>query len=271
VPSPTESDLLHAPPVPAAGHARVKLIQLQILRALAASLVVIDHSLVVLRDSGFDCARFLPAGFLLGHSGVAAFFVLSGLIMVRQSAALFGERSGPLRFAYRRITRIVPLYWLVTLVFAATLWRNEAPHPHRQLLFSLFFIPNYFAGFTRLFPVFQLGWTLNYEMFFYLLFFLALYQPRRRGISLLLAVLAGLVLLGWLHPFPDVAAPIAILGFYTNPFLLLFGCGVLIGYVELSATRLPRLPLPFSPALLLLLPVPVLLLFPSRFAGFFRP
>jgi peptidoglycan/LPS O-acetylase OafA/YrhL len=247
---------------------------LQILRALAASLVVVDHSFVMLRDAGFDCARFLHSGYLIGHMGVAAFFVLSGLIMVRQSASLFGSALGPWRFAWRRITRIVPLYWLVTVVFAATLWRNENPHPHRQLLLSLLFIPNFYAGFTRLFPVFQLGWTLNYEMFFYLLFFLALFLRRRRGIIVLLAPIAALVLFGQLHPVPDVATPIAILGFYTNPFLLLFAMGVLLGYFEIDFGRLPGLGLPGlrvpgSPALLLLLPVPLALAAPASFSGFF--
>jgi exopolysaccharide production protein ExoZ len=259
VPS-SESELLNAPPVPApGGSATPKLVHLQILRAIAASSVVVDHAFVLLHNAGFPCAQYNHPGYLVGHSGVAAFFVLSGLIMVRQSDSLFGRRRGPLLFAWRRVTRIVPMYWIATLLWAAIFWKNEDPHPKRQILYSLLFIPNYFAGHTRLFPVLQLGWTLNYEMFFYLIFCAALFLRRRAGILLLLVVPVVLVAIGYAHPFPDDQNPLSLLSFYTNPFLLLFALGVLIAVTE---TRLPRVSWPASPAFLLLLPALLFLALP---------
>ncbi len=265
MPPTSESELLNAPPVPTVGRAKPKLMHLQILRAIAASLVVVDHAFVLLHNAGFDCGQYNHAGYLVGHCGVAAFFVLSGLIMVRQAANLFGRPMSPLLFAWRRVTRIVPMYWIATMLWVILFWKNEDPHPKRQILYSLLFIPNYFAGHTRLFPILQLGWTLNYEMFFYLLFTSALFFRRKLGISMLLAVLAILVAIGYAHTFPDDRNPLSLLSFYTNPFLLLFALGILIGVAE---ARLPEISWPVSPALLLLLPALAFIAFPRSLGSY---
>ena len=53
--------------------------------------------------------------FLLGAAGVDLFFVISGFVMVYSSESLFGRRDGPRKFFLRRLARIAPLYWAVTL------------------------------------------------------------------------------------------------------------------------------------------------------------
>lgn len=97
----------------AAEPASRKLLDLQILRALAASLVVADHVVGAVSGVGVPADIFRQPGHLMGHLGVITFFVLSGLIMVRQSSALFAVPGGALRFAYRRI---VPMYWIATVL-----------------------------------------------------------------------------------------------------------------------------------------------------------
>jgi exopolysaccharide production protein ExoZ len=88
-------------------------------------------------------------------------------------------------------------------------------------VFSLLFVPHASAtgGVT---PVLWQGWTLEYEMFFYLLCTLALFLPSRRLIALG-AVLAALVILG-IGVRPTAPIPLA----YTNPLLLEFGAGVVL-------------------------------------------
>ena len=152
-----------------------KLLDLQILRALAASLVVADHVVGAVTGVGVASDLFHQPGHLIGHLGVITFFVLSGLIMVRQSSSLFGVPGGAFRFAYRRIVRIVPMYWIATVAWAATTRLGPHPATAKQLLLSLCFIPNFFSPLERLEPVLAQGWTLNYEMAFYFLFFLALF------------------------------------------------------------------------------------------------
>jgi exopolysaccharide production protein ExoZ len=265
MPTSSESELLNAPPVPTVGSAKPKLMHLQILRAIAATLVVVDHAFVLLHNAGFDCGQYNHAGYLIGHSGVAAFFVLSGLIMMRQAGNSFGRPLSPFLFAWRRVTRIVPMYWIATLLWAVIFWNNEDPHPKRQIFYSLLFIPNYFAGHTRLFPVLQLGWTLNYEMFFYLIFTCALFFRKKLGISILLAAPAILVAIGYAHSFPDDQNPLSLLSFYSNPFLLLFALGVMIGVAE---AKLSEISWPISPAFLLLLPAVVFIAFPLTLGAF---
>jgi len=242
-----------------------RLLDLQILRALAASLVVLDHIFLSLNAVGIPDQQFLNPASLMGHFGVTAFFVLSGLIMVRQSTDLFGVPHSPVRFLYRRITRIVPMYWIATLVW---LLIGGAGHPQHRLLQvfnSLFFIPNSLAADGRLDPLLQSGWTLNYEMGFYVLFALALFLPRRTGIVAILITLQGLIALG--HSYTSPQSPATLLSFYTSPIVIYFAYGVLVGLLETEFRPIARITFPISPAFLLVLPAVAMLGFPGLFAS----
>jgi exopolysaccharide production protein ExoZ len=261
-----DNPLVTQPPVPPLRPVMPKLMHLQILRAMAASLVVVDHGLAALKSFGYPGDRYLYPANLIGDSGVSAFFALSGLIMVRQSAPLFGRRRAPLEFAYRRITRIVPLYWIATFCWLAGMVLTHLVPPRliRQLLFSLFFVPNYLAHDPQqMNPLLGVGWTLNYEMFFYLMFAFALLLPRRLGLLALLVVPEILVTLGRIYGHAAAHTPAAILSFYSDPIILLFAHGVLIGFFELELKDLGTLRWPISPAYLLAIPVLPLVAFPT--------
>ena len=131
---------------------------IQVLRGVAALMVVLFHLVVQLRPYGFDGSR---VSFLQG--GVDIFFVISGFIMVH--VARERARSGG-QFMADRIIRIVPLYWLLTLI--AYFVGAAATRPFGDLLRSLAFIP---SGAAPLFnPLVDGGWTLNLEMYFYAIF-----------------------------------------------------------------------------------------------------
>ena len=254
-PIPSQSDRLPVDKLP-------RLLHLQILRALAASLVVLEHAVDDLTIRGLLPQSALPHASILGGLGVAAFFILSGQIMVRQSATLFGAKGGPLLFAWHRILRIVPMYWLATLAWTATLLLRSTPvrELRTQLVCSLFFIPNFTSPTHQMLPLLPQGWTLNYEMAFYLLFALCLFLPRRFGLPVLLAILfAAAALLHPHNPFSG-STSLRLWNFFTDAALLLFAFGVLIGAVELRFAARPRHFLALSPAFLLLLPAPILLL-----------
>ncbi len=234
-----------------------KLLHLQILRTLAASLVVVDHTYNELWHRGVMPAGHLDAAYLLGHLGVSAFFVLSGFIMMRQSANNFGSPTGPLNFAWHRILRIVPLYWIATVLWFGTLrlTRVPTPRPLLQLALSLAFLPN-IANPKKLDPILGQGWTLNYEMIFYALFALCLFLPLKRGVPILLGILVSIVLLGSVV----TAMPSHRLwGFYTYWLILLFAAGVALAVVEMRLGAISRRNLSVSPAWLLCLPMLMLL------------
>lgn len=234
-----------------------KLLHLQILRAVAASLVVTDHAILALPYNNFSVEPFVQAAYALGHIGVCAFFVLSGFIMVRQSATMFGQPGSPLVFAWHRILRIVPLYWLATIAWYGSmlLWHNVFQHPALQLLLSFSFLPDIFHPDVNMEPILNQGWTLNYEMGFYLLFTICLLLPRKKGIPVLLATLAALAYAGTKFHFANGSLPQSLWHFYTNWLILLFGAGMVIGVVESKIGSFKRISCPVSPAFLLALPV----------------
>ncbi len=196
---------------------------IQALRALAVYLVVLAHSLPTLAMGGLDAARLA-----FGLAGVDIFFVISGFIMVVTTDT---RETQPGDFIWHRITRVVPLYWLLTLlVFAVALAAPSLVQATRsnpvELVKSLFFIP-FVKSNGMVQPVVFVGWTLNYEMFFYVLFALSL-LIKRRGVRLavMLGVLVGLTLAGLCFPSRN-----RIYGFYTNPVMLEFGAGMLLGAI----------------------------------------
>ena len=159
---------------------RARLLSIQYLRGLAALMVVLFHACVSQR------AMFNPLeGFVAFSRGVDIFFVISGFIMY--SAA---RDEPPLIFVRRRIVRVVPLYWLATMAAILKTWhfRGTTPPP-ADVVRSLLFIP--FDNPThggKPWPVLVQGWTLNYEMIFYLLFALALVTRRPATITTLAIV-----------------------------------------------------------------------------------
>jgi exopolysaccharide production protein ExoZ len=189
------------------------------LRGLAAIIVLIAHSILhPLKIPNTDVQRFASLGVLM-------FFVISGFIMVFIS----GEKSfAPGDFIKRRLIRIVPLYWIATFAVAAI--AIVAPNALKTSVFttshfllSLLFIPHY-APQGGLSPLLKLGWTLNFEMFFYFCFAgLAFLNAGARVLVLTVAFIA-LAIIGQVFAFEN-----ALLRFYTGYILLAFCIGTWIG------------------------------------------
>ena len=200
------------------------LYSLQALRAFAAWVVVCHHFMQIF----FDFHATGPVGQFLtdrGAVGVDIFFVISGLVIYLSTR---DKAIEPRRFLLNRALRIVPAYWFYTALMAALLLAFSQWMPHqefdwRHLLLSLLFIPAENPGGYGLYPTLNVGWTLNFEMFFYLLFGLAFMVRQRHH---LLLVTAALLLVS------EVLSRLGVLShFYNNgiiyEFLLGIGIGVL--------------------------------------------
>ncbi len=192
-----------------------KLDSIQLLRALAATAVVVYH---------------IPL-FRNGAWGVDMFFVISGFIMALVTA------GNTRHFLAKRIIRVVPLYWLGTFgVFGVALLvpsvLDNTTADLIGLIKSLFFIP-YQKG-EDVHPLLFLGWTLNFEMFFYALFALSMVISHRHRLLICSALIATLVASGQLLKFEDVIAD-----FYTDAILLEFimGMGCYALYARTAAWR----------------------------------
>ena len=218
--------------------ANPKIHALQALRAIAASLVVVDHTLLELTGNRAG-DKLTSLAWILGSVGVYTFFVVSGFIMVHVSWAQFGGVRESLGFFRRRIIRIVPLYWLGTLA-ALGFHRISATHGAqdglRELAYSFAFVP-YPGDDGAMSPILPQGWTLNYEMMFYVVFALGLCAPRQFGLPAVCAALFAFVLAGPQFHQASVA-------YLASPIILWFLLGIVLAvvwrYAKLSEPQMDQ-------------------------------
>jgi peptidoglycan/LPS O-acetylase OafA/YrhL len=212
----------------------------QALRAAAALSVAFTHIAHDAITNGADPTGALAAAqkFLPWDAGVDIFFVVSGFVIVHASAPLFGTPAGPKIFLRRRLTRIVPLYWACTAAFIAVLLVGHAAiHGDiggpAYLLASFLFIP-WPRPDGVMQPALGLGWTLNYEMFFYTVFAPFLLLARGRAVALTILLLAGFVALDRWQNFANPQA-----GFWASPLILEFCAGMILAQLRAAGFLLP--------------------------------
>lgn len=208
---------------------RETLSNVQVLRFVAAAGILVLHA----------ADLFLPNDWLFWSepwtAGVDIFFIISGFIMTYLTRGHFAERGAPRAFLVRRLIRIAPPYWLFTtlMIAAVFLFREhlgDATLGTSQIVTSYAFIP--WPGENRhLIPILAQGWTLNYEVFFYVSFAAAL--AFRRGLALLAAAFIGLVAM---HPLLPQEA--FVLSFWSDPIILEFLAGIALAGVYLKGLRL---------------------------------
>ncbi len=217
-----------------------QLASIQILRAVAALAIVLHHGTHEAHQAAQKSGGSFAWQFVLPlEAGVDLFFVISGFVMVFASRSMFGSADSIIPFLRRRLARITPIYWLTTLAVIALSFSDfsqigRAPPSSEEFIATVLFLP-YLRPDGFLQPVYGLGWTLNYEMFFYLLFALALPLPRERAVPAVVALLMILVALGQFIP-ASMTAPY----FWTRPIILEFGFGMIIGHMALSGVRPSR-------------------------------
>jgi exopolysaccharide production protein ExoZ len=214
----------------------------QLLRGLAALLVVLCHArYAFLGGAGWPLAEQLLRP---GAAGVDLFFILSGFIICYSTAGNDGSPAYVARFAIKRFSRVWPVYAVVVLLFVllecggisylqnpggrSALWRTLAMVPVDPRSAPYF-------GLTL-----PLGWTLEFEMYFYFLFAVALLFRRLRWFVLLSWVLLTVILLplgtrGFdMNVATDLHYSVGYMSIVSNSLVLEFLFGVAIGWIYLS-------------------------------------
>jgi exopolysaccharide production protein ExoZ len=208
------------------------IFNLQILRGLAALGVVFYHT---------DFR--LPGDWHTEFFGVSTFFVISGFIMCFITRDADGSDAHPGGFSMKRAIRIVPLYWVCT--FALLVLSNRPPITHHvdpllawvstnvpHLLQSLFFVPSEEA------PMLGVGWTLNFEVYFYVVFAIALWINRRLAPLIAWAIVYAVIKAN------DYSVDNFLIKFYSHGYIHYFLYGIALFYVwTLTKDYLPRLPI----------------------------
>ena len=203
-------------------------VSLQYARGIAALAVVYFHA--VLASVNAFAGRGAPLPWV-GAFGVDLFFVLSGFVMWASTA---GRSISTGEFYRRRLIRIVPFYWSMTTVLlilvlilpgAAETTVIEPDHTIASYLFVPWPNPG-MAGRPVddvMTPLLVPGWTLNFEMFFYLLFGLVLLLNAKKRFR---ALLFGLPLVMIVCVLLSRYSP--TLEFYGSFRLLEFAGGVVL-------------------------------------------
>lgn len=195
---------------------------IQYLRAVAALTVLVFHAAL---GAGQQDA--------LGTGGVDIFFIISGFLMFQ----LASREPSCGRFAWDRIKRIVPAYWLVTLIVAVIQLGGATENSTFDvwhLLKSLAFIPDMDPVRGQIYPTLIVGWTLNYEMFFYAIVTGLLLVERNSRFTVLCVLLVALVIIGWV-----LRGSWVILDFYSSAIILEFVAGAMLSELW-RAKILPR-------------------------------
>lgn len=210
----------------------IMIYNIQILRAIAAYLVVAHHVHPFIFGSDGD-----PGSSYIGASGVDIFFVISGFIMVFTCA---GRDRSTVKFWQDRVIRVVPLYWLATFGSIGLFFIGFRPfglHDFNasNLFTSLLFLPTLRPD-GQPHPILSVGWTLIYEMFFYFLFGLSLLLRNQNHSVIILTMLFSTL---WLvriifGPFNFTVS------YYMQPLTLEFAAGCFLGLVYTQSDHFVR-------------------------------
>jgi len=185
---------------------------LQILRMIAATSVVYYH---IYAQPNF------------GLFGVDIFFVLSGFVI----ALIIQEQTSPKQFAINRISRIVPIYWILTTFLFLLIYiyppivRKSTAETATFLLYlkSLFFIAYYDVGQVKP-PLLRVGWTLNYEMFFYVSVWASLLFFKKHAIKTISIIILG----AYIAPLLIINRNPFFIEFFSSHYILEFLLGMLV-------------------------------------------
>lgn len=203
------------------------------LRLLSTYCLVIYHGRPALLSAGFS-DQFV--GIL--RAGTDLFLVCSAFLAIHTNSS---KPTTGRRFFIKRAVRIVPLYWIITLLVfvlsAAVPTLFQATRPEiSELLKSLFFIP-YEKKNHAIQPMVFVAWTLNYIMLFAVIYAASIGMvggPRAWIVAIIL--LCCLMVAGVAHNFEAAA-----LRFYTSPILADFIFGIILSKFYNLSTWASRL------------------------------
>lgn len=221
-----------------------KLDWLEALRGIAAILVVLTHarSFMFNTDNWDKAEEFLRPGAM----GVDLFFIISGFIMAYSTRNSDGSLSYAKKFAVKRFSRIWPIYAIITLCWIGAKQDIAAYFSSSEniiiFLKSLFFIPSSINNPPYFGAAFPLGWTLEFEMYFYAIFCVSLFFKKWRWAVLFAWMIATVLFIPMLEESVlsafDVSRNLSYSFIYfnlmSNPIIFEFLAGAAIGLLYLQ-------------------------------------
>lgn len=223
---------------------------IQVLRALGIFVILSAHIGLAAAFGDPTLAPDVPRWLvmLIGNASdgmLDIFFAGSGFVMVYITQGQVGSKRAAQKFIVARITKIVPIYWVyMTLAVGMGFIIGDVagfqePTFTRVIKSYLFIpygtdvMPDVFGGahlWVR--PMLPAGWTLNFEIWFYVVFMLGLLLPRVQGLlamtvfALVMAAMRPYVPLNWVATH-----------FWMSSTILKFLAGCWIGYAYVRGVQ----------------------------------
>jgi exopolysaccharide production protein ExoZ len=180
--------------------------------------------LVIIEQKYLPGSPIVPDLFKFGAAGVDLFFVISGFIITMITRGSFEQPGETSRFLARRVVRIYPIYWFYCLLLLAVFLVNPAmvnsSYGRPDLLKSFLLIPDVEP------MLLAVAWTLSFEMFFYLVFAVALWGLTERQTKLAILLWIPVTIAGALLLQPTAKDPFLTVIF--SPLILEFIVGSLV-------------------------------------------
>ncbi|UUA71425.1 acyltransferase family protein [Cellvibrio sp. QJXJ] len=211
---------------------------IQALRAIAAGIVLLWHFKPTVTDE-FELS-LLNLFFANGFAGVDIFFVISGFIMVYSTDSLQGGKLSAVVFLAKRFTPIWPLYAFGTILYVLFLLTLDwlTIEELKRAALSLLFYP------VLPHPTLDVGWTLNLEIFFYLLFSLCLLTNRFRWTIIFFYIVIFFLIKSNTIDYLEIASKAPVFSLYIqqapHPCVLEFFLGAIIGKLFLLNISIPK-------------------------------
>jgi peptidoglycan/LPS O-acetylase OafA/YrhL len=178
-----------------------------------------------LHSTGRGGINLLPSS---GGFGVDIFFVISGFVIA------FMVSKDTNNFFIKRFLRITPLYIIATLTMALACIIfpdkiNHAVSNFPAFIKSIFFIPYKIeTKFEPSGPILGQGWTLNYEMFFYLVMAICIAFVKNKNY---LGKICALVLAAIFAALNIIDSDVFLLKYYQDSLFPEFIYGIVLYYL----------------------------------------
>lgn len=201
---------------------------LQILRTIAAGFVIIDHAIGMLISKNILTNKVDNLRWNIGGLGVCIFFIISGYIMMETTKGKRGSANQIIDFLRNRMVRIVPMYWIATTTSLILVTLHKQVYNIDEIIKSYLFIP--YANRDGIFaPLLPVGWTLNFEVFFYFVFSITLLFKNRRSSWIIYILFLGLCYHGYMtSSHYGESLPSSPFEFLVQPIILLFAVGMML-------------------------------------------
>ena len=208
------------------------LYSIQMLRAIAALLVLLHHALPHYEVMG-GSVNFIKQLSSWGFAGVDIFFIISGFIMAYTTLDKPRTISNAKTFIKHRLLRIYLGYWPFFIGMLFILFMKDPNHLEKLDLLGSFTL--FQSNMFKL--VLPVSWSLSYELYFYLLFAATFFLTRTQLYRVIPTV--TFILLIWaLYVYKNAEI---YESFFYSSFLLEFFAGVLLFMFHRSLFKVPLL------------------------------